>query len=214
QYATQTYAHVAGEWEQQPLVVLVDENSASAAEVLAGALQDHDRALLVGRRTFGKGLVQQPIQLQDGGELRLTVARYYTPAGRCIQKPYGPDRATYQQLASSGALRAYALLFYQQHKTELAGLRFAQYQAVFRVTDTELDGLAQLAVRAGLHPAPAALRACAPALRTSLKAYIAHCAYGPDAARAVRRDADLELQQALHVVQDSTAQLALLGSGK
>jgi carboxyl-terminal processing protease len=97
QYDTQTYAHVAGDWEQGPLVVLVDENSASAAEVLAGALQDHDRALLVGRRTFGKGLVQQPITLQDGGELRLTIARYYTPAGRCIQKPYGVDAEAYQR---------------------------------------------------------------------------------------------------------------------
>jgi len=97
QYASQTYAHAAGDWEQEPLVVLVDENSASAAEVLAGALQDHDRALLVWRRTFGKGLVQQPIRLQDGGELRLTVARYYTPSGRCIQKPYGPDRASYDR---------------------------------------------------------------------------------------------------------------------
>jgi carboxyl-terminal processing protease len=97
QYDTQTYAHVPGDWEQGPLVVLVDENSASAAEVLAGALQDHDRALLIGRRTFGKGLVQQPIALQDGGELRLTIARYYTPAGRCIQKPYGADAATYQR---------------------------------------------------------------------------------------------------------------------
>lgn len=97
QYDTQTYAHVPGDWEQGTLVVLVDENSASAAEVLAGALQDHDRALLIGRRTYGKGLVQQPIALQDGGELRLTIARYYTPAGRCIQKPYGADKATYQQ---------------------------------------------------------------------------------------------------------------------
>jgi carboxyl-terminal processing protease len=97
QYDTQTYAHVPGDWEQGTLVVLVDENSASAAEVLAGALQDHDRALLIGRRTYGKGLVQQPIALQDGGELRLTIARYYTPAGRCIQKPYGADKASYQQ---------------------------------------------------------------------------------------------------------------------
>jgi carboxyl-terminal processing protease len=88
---------VPGDWEQGTLVVLVDENSASAAEVLAGALQDHDRALLIGRRTYGKGLVQQPIALQDGGELRLTIARYYTPAGRCIQKPYGADKASYQQ---------------------------------------------------------------------------------------------------------------------
>jgi carboxyl-terminal processing protease len=269
QYAAQTYAHVAGDWEQQPLVVLVDENSASAAEVLAGALQDHDRALLVGRRTFGKGLVQQPITLQEGGELRLTVARYYTPVGRCIQKPYGPDRATYQRevaereqhgelasadsvrfaqgqpfrtdhgrvvyggggimpdvfvprdtllhsayylrLQSLGAVPAYALAFYQQHKAELAGLRFAQYQAVFRVTDTELDGLARLAARAGVRPDPVALRRSAPALRASLKACIARIAYGPEASRAVLRDTDLELQQALHVVQDSTAQLALLG---
>jgi carboxyl-terminal processing protease len=97
QYDTQTYAHVPGDWEQGTLVVLVDEGSASAAEVLAGALQDHDRALLIGRRTYGKGLVQQPIALQDGGELRLTIARYYTPAGRCIQKPYGADKASYQQ---------------------------------------------------------------------------------------------------------------------
>ena len=269
QYATQTYAHVAGDWEQQPLVLLVDENSASAAEVLAGALQDHDRALLVGRRTFGKGLVQQPIQLQEGGELRLTVARYYTPAGRCIQKPYGPDRATYQRevaerqqhgelttadsvhfapglrfrtdhgrvvyggggimpdvfvprdslahsayyqrLAASGAVCAYALRFFQQHKTELLGLRFAQYEAVFRISDAELAGLMRLATHAGVPANPQALRECAPALRNSLKAYIARTAYGPAAARTVLRDDDLELQQALHVVQDSTAQLALGG---
>ena len=95
QYDSQTYAKVAGEFEEGALVVLVDEGSASAAEVVAGALQDHDRALLVGRRTFGKGLVQQPIALSDGGELRLTIARYYTPAGRSIQKPYGANYAEY-----------------------------------------------------------------------------------------------------------------------
>ena len=95
QYDSQTYAKVAGEFEEGALVVLVDEGSASAAEVVAGALQDHDRAILVGRRTFGKGLVQQPISLSDGGELRLTIARYYTPAGRSIQKPYGANYAEY-----------------------------------------------------------------------------------------------------------------------
>lgn len=71
-----------------PLVVLVDEFSASSSEVVAGAMQDNDRALIVGRRTFGKGLVQEQRMLPDGSGLRLTVARYYTPAGRCIQKPY------------------------------------------------------------------------------------------------------------------------------
>ena len=77
-----------GMYVNLPLVVLVDEGSASASEILAGALQDNDRATIVGRRTFGKGLVQIPIEFRDGSMLRLTTARYYTPSGRCVQKPY------------------------------------------------------------------------------------------------------------------------------
>lgn len=82
------YARKTGIFEQNPLIVLIDEGSASASEIVSGALQDYDRALLVGRRTFGKGLVQAPIALSDGSELRLTVSRYYIPSGRSIQKPY------------------------------------------------------------------------------------------------------------------------------
>lgn len=73
---------------QMPIVVLVDETSASASEIFAGAIQDNDRGTVIGRRSFGKGLVQQPIEFRDGSAMRLTIARYYTPAGRCIQKPY------------------------------------------------------------------------------------------------------------------------------
>ncbi|WP_460555142.1 S41 family peptidase [Hymenobacter daeguensis] len=269
QYDSQTYAKVAGEFEEGPLVVLVDEGSASAAEVVAGALQDHDRAILVGRRTFGKGLVQQPINLSDGGELRLTIARYYTPAGRSIQKPYGanyaeyaaelagrsargelqsadsihfakelrfrtdhgrtvyggggimPDifvprdsiahSAYYTQLLSHGVVRAFALSFYQTHKAELEGLRFEQFNATFRISDAQLASLTAQAAQDGVRADAAAVRRCAPLLRNQLKAHIARSAYGLLPYYAVLREQDVELQQALHAVSDSTAQLALLG---
>jgi carboxyl-terminal processing protease len=269
QYDSQTYAKVAGEFEEGPLVVLVDEGSASAAEVVAGALQDHDRAILVGRRTFGKGLVQQPINLSDGGELRLTIARYYTPAGRSIQKPYGASYAEYAaelsgrsargelqsadsirfakelrfrtdhgrtvyggggimpdifvprdslahspyytRLLSHGVVRAFALNFYQGHKAELEGLRFEQFNATFRISDAQLASLAAQAAQDGVKADAAAVRRCAPLLRNHLKAYIARSAYGLMPYYTVLREQDAELQQALHAVSDSTAQLALLG---
>ena len=91
------FATSHGEFEKGKLIVLVDEYSASASEIVSGALQDWDRAIIIGRRTFGKGLVQQQIPLNDGSMIRLTTARYYTPTGRCIQKPYKDGVDKYEQ---------------------------------------------------------------------------------------------------------------------
>ncbi len=94
-YNAEFRAYRKGLFEENPVIVLIDEGSASGSEIVAGALQDHDRALIVGRRSFGKGLVQMPIPLSDGSELRLTISRYYTPSGRCIQKPYDGGKDSY-----------------------------------------------------------------------------------------------------------------------
>ncbi len=97
QYNQKAFAFKPGIFEQGSVIVLINEGSASASEILAGAIQDNDRGLLVGRRSFGKGLVQMPIDLSDGAELRLTIARYYTPSGRSIQKPYGKNFEAYER---------------------------------------------------------------------------------------------------------------------
>ena len=87
-----------GSYQQIPLVVLIDEGSASASEILAGAIQDNDRGTIIGRRSFGKGLVQQPISFNDQSMIRLTIARYYSPSGRCIQRPYvAGDNKDYEE---------------------------------------------------------------------------------------------------------------------
>ena len=87
-----------GSYQQIPLVILIDEASASASEILAGAIQDNDRGTIIGRRSFGKGLVQQPIAFADQSMIRLTIARYYSPSGRCIQKPYtSGDNKDYEE---------------------------------------------------------------------------------------------------------------------
>lgn len=97
QYSQKAFAFKPGMFEEGSVIVLINEGSASASEILAGAIQDNDRGLIVGRRSFGKGLVQMPIDLSDGAELRLTIARYFTPSGRSIQKPYDDNYEAYER---------------------------------------------------------------------------------------------------------------------
>jgi carboxyl-terminal processing protease len=91
----ETFATRNGQLEEMQIIALIDEGSASASEIVTGALQDNDRGLIIGRRSFGKGLVQEQIPMQDGSVIRLTTQRYYTPSGRCIQKDYGKNDKDY-----------------------------------------------------------------------------------------------------------------------
>lgn len=91
----EVFATGYGQLEDMPITVLIDEGSASASEIVSGALQDNDRGTIIGRRSFGKGLVQEQIEMQDGSLIRLTTQRYYTPSGRCIQKKYEKNQKSY-----------------------------------------------------------------------------------------------------------------------
>ena len=129
-YPKETFnATAEGEWETGKLVVLIDESSASASEIVSGAIQDWDRGLLVGRRSFGKGLVQKPFMLPDGSAVRLTISRYYTPSGRSIQKPYDGGhledyyKEKYERYSSGELFSADSISFPDSLKYETANKR-------------------------------------------------------------------------------------------
>lgn len=105
------YSTSTGGWEKGKLVVLINEYSASASEIVSGAIQDWDRGILIGRRSFGKGLVQKPFMLSDGSMIRITIAHYYTPSNRCIQKPYSPGDDDEYELDISKRLKHGELMY-------------------------------------------------------------------------------------------------------
>lgn len=124
-----SFANGSGSCQKDPVIILINGESASASEILAGAIQDNDRGLIIGQRSFGKGLVQQQPAFYDGSALRLTIARYYTPSGRCIQKPYQPGKEeeyleeTWQRYTNGEAFSADSIKFNDSLRYETVGGR-------------------------------------------------------------------------------------------
>ncbi|MEZ4699874.1 MAG: S41 family peptidase [Rhodothermales bacterium] len=132
QYDQVKHSTAGGELETQPVIVLVNEYSASASEIVAGALQDHDRALIVGRRTFGKGLVQSQFELPDKSVLQMTISRYYTPSGRLIQTPYeGGDLESYYENKSLSHVTTFSLNDYVDSVPDSLKFRTTHNRIVF-----------------------------------------------------------------------------------
>ena len=184
-----------GSMRQGRVFVLVNEFTASAAEIVSGAIQDHDRGTIIGRRTFGKGLVQRPIPLPDNSMIRLTIAHYYTPSGRCIQKPYTPvyggggimpdvfvplDTLQYtkfhRQLVLKGIVINTDLRYIDNHRDQLKSLfpTFESFRDGFQVPQQLVDDVLKEGEKQNVKPKDDdELQKTLPYLKTQLKALIA-----------------------------------------
>ena len=224
---TEYKAKGGGLFTEGKVIVLVDSYTASAAEIVSGAIQDQDRGIVVGRRTFGKGLVQRPIDLPDGSMIRLTIAHYYTPSGRCIQKPYEKgDKKNYEkdilnrlnsgELTSADSIHRYHrelsakgmvingnLRYVDQHRKILQGQYkdFADFRSRFDIPQQVIDNIFAEGEKQKVRPKDEAERQqTLPYLRLQLKALVARDLWGMDEYFAIINEMNDAVKRALELL--------------